>query len=124
MCPWCQQTATYRPPERIERPPAVVGTATTTTDDHTIARLFFEGGAWLQYRETSDGRIREETFTADGELIESSNAETESEDCDLAELYDPPEEYLRRAVERYETYTPRGLRIHQPHVATTLLERQ
>lgn len=77
--------------------------------------MFFEGGAWLQFRETPDGRVHEEMFDADGEEIQSFNAEIEHDDGDLTELYDPPEAYLRSAVEQYEKYTVRGIRIRKPH---------
>ncbi len=122
---WVQHThrsAPYHPPEEIERPPAIVGTSITTTDGSTTARMFFEGGAWLQYRQTPDGCVREEMFDADGEKIESFNAEIEHEGRDLAELYDPPEAYLHSAVEQYEKYTVRGIRIRKPHIHAALVD--
>lgn len=121
MCPWCRHIAPYHAPEEVERPPAMVGTSIVTSGGQTTARMFFEGGAWLQYSETNDGRVREEMFNVDGEQIESFNAEIEHDDCDRSELYDSPEEYLQRAVDRYEKYTIKGLEIQRPHIAAVLI---
>lgn len=122
MCPWCKTTASYHPPDEINRPPAIVDSSTKTEDGCTVARMFFEGGSWLQYRETAEGRVREEMFNEDGKQIESFNAEIEHEDFGpISELYDPPEAYLRSAVKQYEEYTVRGIRIQKPHIYAVLI---
>lgn len=124
MCPWCKTTRTYHSPDpdEINRPPAVVNTSTKVEDGCTTARMFFEGGAWLQYRETPEGRVREEMFNPDGDEIESFNAEIEHEDSEpVSELYDPPEAYLRSAVEQYRKYTVRGIRIQKSHIHAVLI---
>lgn len=84
MCSWCRHTATYDPPESddIERPPEIVDHTVFTDDGLTTARLFFEGGAWLQYRRASDEWVYEELFTADGAEVASSKAEFERDDCE------------------------------------------
>ncbi|RRJ33143.1 hypothetical protein [Halocatena pleomorpha] len=118
-CPWCQQTVSADPPLGvIERPPSIVNTSCTIDDDglHT-ARLFFEGGAWLQFRETDNGWVREEMFTPTGEEYESFATEFDREDCD------PPVDYLNEEANRYTTYTKAGLRIQRPHIAAVLLKR-
>ncbi len=119
MCSWCKQTDTYAPPdaEEIERPPGIVDHAIVTTDNGlTTARLFFEGGAWLQYREAPDGWVYEEMFNAEGDQIESFTPDFEMEDCD------PATAYLQRIRAYYERYTERGLRRQHPHIAAVLLD--
>lgn len=119
MCSWCKRTDTYDPPvlEEIERPPSIVDyTVVTNEQELTTARVFFEGGAWLQYRETPDGWVYEEMFNVDGEEIESF---TPDFDCDDV---DPATAYLQRLTLEYEKYTKRGLRIQQPHIAAVLLD--
>lgn len=119
MCSWCKHTATYDPPapEKIERPPGIVDHVIVTNDDDlTTARLFFAGGAWLQYREDSDGWVYEEMVNADGKQIESFKPEFERDDCD------PATAYLQRIKSRYETLTVRGLRRQFPHIAAVLLD--
>lgn len=119
-CPWCKQMVTADPPtELIERPPAIVG-HTSTTDEQGLptARLFFEGGAWLQFREVEEGWVREEMFNADGEEIESFAAEFDRGECDT------PAAYLREEANRYPTYTKAGLRVQRPHIAAVLLHGQ
>lgn len=117
MCSWCRHTATYDPPESddIERPPEIVDHTVFTDDGLTTARLFFEGGAWLQYRRASDEWVYEELFTADGAEVASSKAEFERDDCET------PRQYLHREMDRYEKYTVRGLAIHRQHIADLLL---
>lgn len=119
MCWWCRHTATYDPPapEEIERPPTIV-THSIVMNDHglTTARLFFEGGAWLQYREVPDDKVYEEIVNSDGEQIESFIPEFERDDCD------PATAYHERTKAQYEKYTVRGLRIQQPHIAAVLLD--
>ncbi|RRJ33477.1 hypothetical protein [Halocatena pleomorpha] len=110
---------TYRPPDEseIERPPAIVNhTIENDSDGLTIARLFFEGGAWLQYRKAADEWVYEEMFTADGEEVASFETEFDRNDCNT------PEEYLSREIGRYDKYTVRGLGIQRPHIATVLIE--
>lgn len=122
-CPWCKRTVSADPPlETIERPPAIVNRSCTTDEQESTAarpaRLFFEGGAWLQFRETEDGWIREEMFDADGEMIESFIPELDREE------YDSPVGYLQQVADRYPTYTKTGLRVQRPHIATVLLDEQ
>lgn len=117
MCTWCKHIDTYEPPvaEEIERPPAIVThTVGTDSEGHSIARLFFEGGAWLQYRKAPDEWVYEEMFTPAGEKAASYKAEFEREDCG------PPREYLHRELDRYEKYTVRGLGIQRTHIAAIL----
>lgn len=117
MCSWCKHTDIYQPPDddEIERPPAIVNhTVGQDSEGHPIARLFFEGGAWLQYRKAPDKWVYEEMFTADGEKEVSYKAEFEREDCDT------PREYLQRELDRYEKYTVRGLGIQRTHIAAIL----
>lgn len=119
MCSWCRHTATYDAPdaEKIERPPGIVDHAIVTTDhDLTTARLFFEGGAWLQYREDADDWVYEEMFNADGEQIESFKPEFEVENCD------PATAYLHRMKTRYERLTVRGLQRQFPHIYAVLID--
>lgn len=119
MCSWCKHTDTYGPPdlEEIERPPAIVGHVVGTDGGgYPIARLFFEGGAWLQYRKASDGWVYEEMFTAEGESVASFKAEFERDDCDT------PQEYVHREIDRYRKYTARGLGIQRSHIATILID--
>ncbi|RRJ29938.1 paraquat-inducible protein A [Halocatena pleomorpha] len=61
-CPGCRDTIIHHPPEQyIERPPAIVDhTILTDETDQPIARVFFEDGAWLQYRATDRRWVREE----------------------------------------------------------------
>lgn len=117
-CPWCKQTISAEPPlEMIERPPAIVSQSCTTDDAELLtARLFFEGGAWLQFRETEAGWVREEMFTPDGEESESFATEFDRDDCDH------PVDYLHEEANRYATYTKAGLRIQRPHIAAVLLD--
>ncbi len=119
MCTWCKHTSTYEAPapKAVKRPPAIVNdTIVTNDEERTTARLFFEGGAWLQYREASDGWVHEEMFNADGEQIESFTPDFEVEDCD------PATAYLHRTKTRYKKLTVRGLRIQHPHIAAVLLD--
>ncbi len=119
MCSWCKQTDIYDAPdaEEIERPPGIVDHVIVTTDDDlTTARLFFEGGAWLQYREDSDSWVYEEMFNSNGEQIESFKPEFDRDDCA------PATAYLQRIKTRYETLTVRGLRRQFPHIAAVLLD--
>lgn len=131
MCSWCKHTDTYHAPvsEVIERPPAIVGhtiledkteqdstgSQTQSGEGLSTARVFFEGGAWLQYRKASDGWVYEEMFDVGGEKIASFKAEFEKEACDS------PQEYLHRMMEQYDKYTVRGLGIQLPHIAAVLL---
>lgn len=124
MCSWCKHVDTYHQPstDEVERPPAIVGqTLQKDAEERFTARIFFEGGAWLQYRETTEGRVCEEVFTADGDRTTSFNAEIEYDGCDIAQLYDSPKEYCRRAIKQYEKFTVRGLRIQKPHVGAVLV---
>lgn len=116
MCSWCKHTGVYQKPttEVIERPPAIVGH--TIVDQGETARVFFEGGAWLQYRKASDGWVYEEMFNAEGAEIASFKAEFEKEACDS------PQTYLHRMMEQYDKYTVRGLGIQQPHIAAVLIQ--
>lgn len=126
MCPWCKHAGIYDPPDigDIERPPAIVShTIGTDEQGHSTARVFFDGGAWLQYRETPEGRVREEVFTTDGDLIESGKAEIEYDDCEPAALYDLPKSYLSRFISQYQKFTVRGLRIQRPDIAVVLVPR-
>ncbi|WP_330630286.1 hypothetical protein [Halocatena halophila] len=118
-CPWCKQTVVADPPrEPVERPPSIVTHSIVTDEDgHSIARLFFEGGSWLQFSETGDGWVREEMFDADGVKIESFAADFNRDACDT------PEAYLHQEIVRYDTYTVAGLKIQRPHVATVLLKQ-
>lgn len=117
VCPWCRHTAIYVLPEidDIERPPAIVD-YTIVADDQglTTAWLYFEGGAWLQYRRAPDEWVYEELFTADGKEVASFNTEFERDDCET------PRTYLHREMDRYEAYTVGGLTIQWPHIADLL----
>ncbi|UPM41790.1 hypothetical protein [Halocatena salina] len=117
-CPWCQQTVSADPPlGMIERPPGIVSKSCTTDDAGLLtARLFFEGGAWLQFRETDDGWVREEMFTPEGKEYESFATEFDREKCEH------PTDYLHEEANRYVTYTKAGLRIQRPHIAAVLLD--
>lgn len=119
-CPWCKRTVSADPPvEMIERPPAIVSqSCTTDAQELSIARLFFEGGAWLQFRETETEWVREEMFNSEGEEIESFATEFDQEDCDH------PIEYLHQEANQYVTYTKAGLRTQRPHIAAVLLDGQ
>ncbi len=117
MCSWCKHTDIYEPPnmEDIERPPALVShTVRHDSEGEALARGFFEGGAWLQYREAPDGWVYEEMFTPAGENVASFKAESERDDCNT------PREYIRREMDRYETYTVRGVEVQRPHIAGVL----
>ncbi|UPM43093.1 hypothetical protein [Halocatena salina] len=119
MCSWCKHTDTYWAPneEEVERPPAIVNyTVGKDSEGRPIARLFFESGAWLQYRKAADEWVYEEMFTAEGDEVASFKVEFDQDDCDT------PREYLQREVERYDKYTVRGLGIQRPHIATVLIE--
>lgn len=119
MCSWCKHTDNYSSPdaEEIERPTAIVNhTVGNDSEGQPIARVFFEGGAWLQYRKATDGWVYEEMFTADGDEVASFKAEFDRDDCDS------PSEYLRREIDRYDKYTVRGLGIQRPHIAVVLIE--
>lgn len=119
MCSWCKHADTYEPPvaDEIERPPAVVNHVTgEDSEGHPIARLFFEGGAWLQYRKAPDEWVYEEMFTTAGEKVASFKAEFERDDCNA------PREYIHRERERYEKYTVRGVGIQRPHIAAVLID--
>lgn len=118
MCSWCKHADTYESPDEdeIDRPPAIVSHMIgKDSEGYPIARLFFEGGAWLQYREAPDEWVYEEMFTAEGERVASFKAEFERQDCHT------PREYIHRELDRYEKYTLRGLGIQRSHIAAVLV---
>lgn len=119
MCSWCKHTDTYGSPgkDEIERPSAIVNhTVRKDSEGRPVARAFFEGGAWLQYRRADDEWVYEEMFAADGDEVASFKAEFDRNDCVT------PREYLRREINRYDKYTVRGLGIQRPHIAVVLVE--
>lgn len=116
-CPWCERTVSADPPVAFERPPAIVNRSCTTGEQGlTTARLFFEGGAWLQFRETEEEQIHEEMFDPDGKEIESFGADREG--CNT------PIDHLHQEANRYITYTKTGLGVQRPHIAAVLLDEQ
>lgn len=116
-CPECATQSTHQPPETyIERPPTIVDHSLQTDEEGLrTARLFFEGGAWLQFRQAPRGWVREEMFDEQGHETASLKAEIRKDACRL------PTDYLIREVQRYPTYTTTGLRIQRPHIAAVLL---
>lgn len=114
-CPRCKRLVWGTTPDDINRPPPIVGNARKIDDELVTARAFFRGGAYLQFRETPKGWVREEMFNEDSDEIESFPVELDRDNCD------PPMEYLDRELKRYPTYTITGLRLERPHIAAVLI---
>ncbi|MFC7188410.1 hypothetical protein ACFQL7_20775 [Halocatena marina] len=122
MCPQCKKiSAAPFPTHKIDRPPQIDKT------EHECnmlglrtAKIFFEGGGRLEFKDTVRGWVKEEMYDTsfeNDECIDSFRVELRKEACRA------PKDYLKDFEESWPKYTVLGARIEQPHIAAGILNK-
>lgn len=113
-CPHCKRISKGVAPEENIRLPVIADLDVTAKKGLTTAAIVFPNGARLQYRETSDGHVREEVYSSIDVELNSFSIGLQDEVNTFAAF--------ATVIKRYCELTEPSLRREMPHVAAAVLD--